>query len=67
MANKQPMNFLRWDGTRYEDGPTATVNWTHMIDFDFSAVVCPIYGQASAEVKSYTQNRCCGWTKQWRS
>ena len=31
---------------------TATVNWTRMIDFDFSAVVRPICWQTSAEVKS---------------
>ena len=33
-----------------------------MIDFDFSAVVYPICGQTSAEVKSNTQNRCRGPT-----
>ena len=38
---------------------TATVNWTHMIDFDFSAVVHPICGQTSAEVKSCSTQNCC--------
>ena len=38
---------------------TATVIWTHMIDFDFSADAHPIYGQTSAEVKLYTQHCCC--------
>ena len=38
----------------------ATFNWTRMIDFDFSAVLCPICRQTSAEVKSYTQNYCYG-------
>ena len=40
---------------------TATVNWTHMIDFDFSAVVHPICGQTSAEVKSYTYAKPLPW------
>ena len=37
---------------------SATVNWTRMIDFNFSAVVHPICGHTSAEVKSNAQNRC---------
>ena len=44
--------------------PTATVIWTRMIDFDFSADVRPIYRQTSAEVKSYTQHCCRETTKQ---
>ena len=40
--------------------PTATVIWTHMIDFDFSAVEQPIYRRMSAEVKLYIQHHCHG-------
>ena len=47
---------------------TATVIWTRMIDFDFSAVVCPNCRQTSAEVKSCTQYRCrgCVQSSDWR-
>ena len=37
---------------------TATVIWTHIIDFVFSAVLHPICRRTSAEVKSYIQDRC---------
>ena len=45
---------------------TATVIWTHMIDFEFSAVVWPICRWTSAEVKSYTQDCCCEKKKKWK-
>ena len=38
----------------------AIVIWTHMIDWDSSAVAYPVCGLTSAEVKSYTQHCCCG-------
>ena len=41
---------------------SATVFWTRMIYFDFSAVVRPICRRTSAEVESYTQH-CCRATE----
>ena len=46
------MDFDKMPRMRYQ--ATATVILTHMIDFDFSAVECPISMWMSAEIKSYT-------------